>query len=78
MFQENNFTGSRMNFKENGFQAIESNRPNNLRLLLQKFKTIIYTDIDTIWQKDPRPFFQGRHDFWGQLDGIMHGEPYTQ
>lgn len=44
---------------------------------MKQFSKIIYTDIDTIWMKDPRPFFVGENiDFWAQIDGVIEGSPY--
>lgn len=36
------------------FNLLTSRRPKYLIQLLQEYENIIYTDIDTIWLKDPR------------------------
>ena len=60
-----------MNFNQEGFKSIVKKRPHYLRELLQKYKNVIYTDVDTVWLQDPRPFFIGDYDFWAQIDGLL-------
>ena len=38
---------------------------------------MIYSDIDTVWLKDPRLFLKGNYDFWAQIDGVIDGYPYV-
>ena len=65
-----------MNYQSEGFNILTSRRPFYLLKLLRKYPRIIYSDIDTIWRKDPRPYFKGNHDYWTQLDGFLDGRPY--
>ena len=66
-----------MNFDQPGFKVIDQRRPLYITKLLQKYPKLIYTDVDTVWLKDPRPFLVGNYDFWGQIDGVLHGKPYS-
>ena len=65
-----------MNYNQAGFNSLTSRRPYYLIKLLKKYKNVIYSDIDTIWMKDPRPYFKGNLDFWAQIDGVIEGSPY--
>lgn len=67
-----------MNFDQPGFKVIDQRRPLYITKLLQKYPKLIYTDVDTVWLKDPRPFLVGNYDFWGQIDGVLHGKPYSR
>ena len=67
-----------MNYMQPGFKKLVKKRPNYLKRLLEKYNSIIYTDVDTIWLKDPRPFLIGKYDFWGQIDGLIHGKPLIE
>jgi hypothetical protein len=31
-----------------------------------------FTDVDTIWLKDPRSFLNGDYDMWASMDGPVH------
>ena len=47
--------------------------------LIKIYKNVIYSDIDTIWISDPRPYFKGTSiDFWAQIDGLIEGSPYFE
>ena len=65
-----------MNYQKEGFNLLTSRRPKYLLRLLKSYPKIIYTDIDTIWKGDPRPYFKGSLDFWAQIDGLTNGKPY--
>ena len=65
-----------MDFKKPGFRHLVRKRPNYLIKILEKYDNIIYSDIDTVWLKDPRPFLKGDYDFWAILDGFIDGRPY--
>ena len=67
-----------MNFNKPGFKLIDKKRPAYILELLQKYPKLIYTDIDTVWLRDPRPYLIGDYDFWGQIDGVLDGKPYTK
>ena len=67
-----------MNYNESGFNQLTSRRAKYLLLLLQIYDSIIYTDIDTVWKRDPRPFLNGSYDFWAQIAGGIDGQPYVK
>eukprot|EP00942_MAST-04A_sp_MAST-4A-sp1_P002483 g2483.t1 len=46
------------------------------QIVLKTYKRIIYTDIDTVWLSDPRPYFSGNSDLWMQVDAIHSGRNY--
>lgn len=45
-------------FGSDGYNKIVSRRGYHLRNLLQEGKDIIYSDVDTVWIKDPRPYLR--------------------
>ena len=66
-----------MNYRSRGFNMLTSRRPFYLSTLIRVYNNIIYSDIDTIWISDPRPYFKGHAiDFWAQIDGVIDGSPY--
>jgi hypothetical protein len=58
------------------FKSLVSRRPDHILRVLRLHPKVIYTDIDTIWLRDPRPFLDGDYDFWGGLDDIIDDLPY--
>jgi hypothetical protein len=54
------------------YKQIVSRRSSHLLRLFGTYTHIIYTDIDTVWLRDPRPYFTGDYDMWAQLDGPQH------
>ena len=67
-----------MNYNSSGFNELVKRRPKYLLKLLRQHQKIIYSDIDTIWLKDPRPYLSGNFDFWAQIDGVISGLPYVE
>ena len=65
-----------MEYNNPGFNLLTSRRSTYLLKLLKKYPKIIYTDIDTIWKQDPRPYFKGDYDFQAQIDGLIEAQPY--
>ena len=65
-----------MNYYKNGFNELTNRRSFYLLEMLKIHPKIIYSDIDTVWLKDPRPYFKGSVDFWAQIDGVIDGKPY--
>ena len=66
-----------MNYRSIGFNLLTSRRPFYLLSLIKVYKKIIFSDIDTVWMGDPRPYFKNdRFDFWAQIDGVIEGSPY--
>ena len=78
-YQEEEITcGENMDFNKPGFKKLDQKRPMYLLTMLNDHTKLIYTDVDTVWLKDPRPYLVGNYDFWGQIDGILDGKPYTR
>ena len=50
------------------YKQIVSRRSSHLLRLFEAYSHIIYTDIDTVWLQDPRPYFAGDYDLWAQMD----------
>ena len=48
-----------------------SKRPTYILAFIKRGLNTIYSDVDTIWLKDPRPFLNGDYDMWASMDG--HG-----
>ena len=68
-----------MNYRSLGFNLLTSRRPFYLLSLIKVYQKIIYSDIDTVWMEDPRPYFKNNDlDFWAQIDGVIDGSPYFQ
>jgi hypothetical protein len=44
------------------FKALVSNRPTYILAFIKRGLNVIYTDVDTIWLKDPRSFLNGDYD----------------
>ena len=76
LLQDHELKGSIMDFNKPGFLTLEKRRPFYLQKMLNEYSKLIYTDIDTVWKKDPRVYLDGDYDFWGQLDGILVEKKY--
>jgi len=50
------------------YKALVSKRPTYILQFIERGLNVIYSDVDTIWLKDPRPFFTGDYDMWGAAD----------
>ena len=68
--------GKNMNYNSPGFNTLTSRRSSYLLKLMKIYPKIIYSDVDTVWKQDPRPFLKGDFDFWAQIDGVLEGQPY--
>jgi len=60
--------GAGLDYRTLAYKQMVSRRPFYLLQLFELYTNIIYTDIDTVWLKDPRPYFHGDYDFWAQTD----------
>jgi hypothetical protein len=64
VFQDNvTFDYDSKNYKD-----LVSKRPSHMLEVFKSHENIIYTDVDTVWLEDPRPYFSGDHDLWLSLD----------
>lgn len=50
------------------YKHMVSRRARHLLRLIDAHPRLIYTDIDTVWLRDPRPHFKGEYELWAQLD----------
>ena len=57
-----------LNYDTVQFKKLMSRRASHFLRVLDLKPKIIFTDIDTVWLQDPRPFFAGNFDIWAQLD----------
>jgi hypothetical protein len=46
-----------------------SKRPTYILAFIKRGLNTIYSDVETIWLKDPRPFLNGDYDMWASMDG---------
>ncbi|XP_060551281.1 uncharacterized protein LOC132712862 [Ruditapes philippinarum] len=51
-----------------GFSELASGRPSYILKYLQKGENLLYADADSVWLRDPFPFFTGDFDMWMQVD----------
>jgi len=65
-----------LNYDTSSYKNLVSRRPRHLLRILEVHPNIIYTDIDTVWLGDPRPYISGEYDFAGGLDDVINGNPY--
>ena len=50
------------------FRNLVSNRPGYILEVMKSYPNVLYTDVDTVWLADPRPFLAGEYDVWTSLD----------
>jgi hypothetical protein len=58
------------------YNRLVSTRAADLLYVLQYRSKVIYTDIDTVWLKDPTSFLRGDFDIAGGLDAWKFDKPY--
>ena len=61
-----------LTYDTNQYKQLVSRRASHILRILDSNLKIIYTDIDTVWLKDPRPFLIGNFDIWAQLDDVNY------
>lgn len=63
-FSDPTLTGD-YKYGSRNYKRLVSRRP---ALVLDELQhgNVLYIDIDTVLREDPRPFFKGNYDFWGQ------------
>ena len=54
------------------YKALVSKRPTYILAFIKRGLNVIYTDVDTIWLKDPRSFLNDHYDMWGSTDGPLY------
>ena len=55
-------------FNTKQYKVLMSKRPTYILQFIKRGQNVIYSDVDTIWFKDPRLFFMGDYDMWGAVD----------
>jgi hypothetical protein len=58
-----------LDFGTADYKAMVSMRATYILRLLCKDTNVLYSDVDTVWLKDPSQYFTGHHDTWIQVDG---------
>lgn len=66
--------GAAHSYNAPGYNKIVSRRPRLLLQLLQSTFSVLYTDVDIVWQRDPYPHLKcdGSYDFAAQADGPLY------
>ena len=59
---------SSVKYKSKSFRQMMSARPFYILSFLQKGIDIIFSDLDTVWLKNPLPYFTGDFDIWIQFN----------
>ena len=57
-----------LHYNTKHYKNLVSRRAAHVLRALQKYPNVIYTDVDTVWLDDPRPYLRGDFDLWAQLD----------
>jgi len=57
-----------LNYDTVQFKKLMSRRASHFLRVLDANPKTIFADIDTVWLRDPRPFFTGNLNIWAQLD----------
>ena len=68
-------------YDSEGYKSMVSHRAGYILILmdLHKGSSILYTDVDTVWLRDPRPFIHPPgplRDMWLAVDDVIEGKPY--
>jgi rhamnogalacturonan II specific xylosyltransferase len=50
------------------YKKMVSARPKYILSFMKKGMNIIYSDLDSVWLKNPLPYFTGNFDIWSQVD----------
>tara|TARA_B110000090_G_scaffold7060_3_gene7369 strand:- start:28195 stop:32406 length:4212 start_codon:yes stop_codon:yes gene_type:complete len=61
-----------LTYKTHLYNRLVSRRASHLIRVLKAKQRVIYSDIDTAWLADPRPFLTGNFDMWAQLDNTNY------
>jgi len=57
-----------LDYESTEYRHLVSNRAKYLINMVESYKHVIYTDVDTVWLEDPRVHFTGDYDLWMPLD----------
>ena len=63
----NNSEGA-VNVRTEKFKKLVSERPSHILRHLQLGRNVVYGDTDSVWLRNPFPYFIGDYDIWAQLD----------
>ena len=64
----NDSRGAAVTFGSKGFDELTASRPTYILQYLEKGMNVLYADTDSVWLRDPFPFFTGNFDIWMQVD----------
>jgi hypothetical protein len=66
-----------MTYDTSGYKRMVSRRARHLLSVMQDTtRRILYTDVDTVWLSDPRPYMTGVVDVWGGVDDVIGERAY--
>ena len=68
----NNSSEAAVKYGSKGFDELTSSRPTYILQYLQKGTNVLYADTDSVWLRDPFPFFTGKYDKWMQVDALPY------
>lgn len=57
-------TSEAVKYGELDYKRLVSERPAHISKQLKKGKNVVYSDIDTVWLKNPFDYFIGKYDMW--------------
>ena len=63
-------------YESHGYNKLVSTRARDLLYVLQYRDRVLYTDIDTVWLKDPTAFLREEFDIAASLDDWKDNRPY--
>ena len=55
-------------YESGPYKQVVSRRAGYILSLFESQRHIIYSDVDTVWLRDPRPHLTGHHDLWMSVD----------
>eukprot|EP00854_Cymbomonas_tetramitiformis_P008366 gene8366-9945_t len=55
-------------FGSRAFKIMMSSRPTHLLRHLRQGRNVLFTDVDTVWLRDPFTYVQGAYDIWSPDD----------
>lgn len=57
-------------YESGSYKQVVSKRAGYILSLFESQSRIIYSDVDTVWLRDPRPYLTGHYDVWMSVDEV--------